>query len=238
LDFTAVGIYHGAAVFLVAFLIVGSSPAFCENDVLPEDMLQKLLPPNVTKVGFLGDLLAVIAFCNLNKEVDQYELLAGMRAFGISSADRTAMEAIRDKQYGAYRREFSTASKHQAFCADVASISPPGSRNHLRSSFLTKLMRSGVPFMAGSDYRRQSEKIEFFGDLLGTLQFCRVPVEAQKLGSFLFYMGIQSESTSALKERTAKRYKELGTEYGVPDDASEVCKEVAANQWVRSLVKP
>jgi hypothetical protein len=58
--------------FLVALLIVGSSPAFCENDVLPEDMLQKLLPPNVTKVGFLGDLLAVIAFCNLNKEVQKF----------------------------------------------------------------------------------------------------------------------------------------------------------------------
>src|SRR5262249_7841312 len=160
-------------------------------------------------------MLAVIAFCNLTYYVDQYELSALMRFFGVVSAYRAAMGRVRDKKYQEFRRQFTTPAKHQDFC--TTSVQNP---------FLTKLKRSGFPSIAGSDYRRQPEKIEFFGDILGTMTFCNIPTDGEKIGRLLFEMGVQSESMDALQAEARKHQRELAAQYGTPQGATQVCSEV------------
>jgi len=146
--------------YLLATLLVMTGPSFAQDN----PVAQKLLPPGVTKAEFFGDLLAVISFCNLTMSIDQYEFGAGMRFFGITSADRPAMETMRDKQYEKFRREVTTPAKHFDFCKAA-----------YRHPILSKAMRRGVPSFIGSDDRRQEEKIEYFGTSMGTLMFCKVP---------------------------------------------------------------
>ena len=183
------------------------------------------LPPLVDKVEFFGDILAVVAFCNLIQTVDQYELSAGMRHFGISSADRVAMEASRDKHYATFRRENATPAKHQEFCV-----------KSMRHSFLVKVQRSGVPSHVGSDHRRQPEKIEFFGDILANMVFCKIPVNSDKWGAFMFNMGVKSESMAALGEHATKTQKAIAAEYGTSQGAAEMCKETRANPAVQRFM--
>ena len=98
-------------------------------------------------------------------------------------------------------------------------------------------MRSGYPLTPGSDYRRQPEKIEFFGDILGTMAFCKISTDEEKLGRFLFDMGVQSESMNALRAEARKHQQDLTAQYGTPQVAAQVCSEVRANPAVDRFTK-
>jgi hypothetical protein len=228
-------------LLFVAFIILSSStPGFSqEGQLIPESLLRKLLPPGVTKFDFFGDALAVIAFCNFTKDVDQYELAAGMRAFGVAPADQPKIDAIRDRQYDIYRRDFSNLMRQRDFCAAAVTDAVKISRasDSIRASFLLKIQRSGVPLLPGSDSRRQPEKIEVFGDLLGKASFCKISIDAHKFADFLSYMGVQAESMDALGNRAAKRQRDLVAQYESPDKALHVCDEAGADPWVRSFIK-
>jgi hypothetical protein len=208
---------------LAATLIAFSLPTHAEDG---SALAQKLLPPGVTRAEFFGDLLAIIAFCNLTNQVDQYEVSAGMRFFGVTSADRPAMEAARDKRYEVYRRQYSTWSKHTDFCTN--------DKSHL---LLSKIMRRGFHSFPGSDDRRQDEKIEVFGTALGTMMFCKIPVDGDKWGQFLFDMGVKSESLTALTNQTRTTHQALLLEHGNPQKASQLCAEVKLNPSVERFIK-
>ena len=64
-------------------------------------------------------MLALIGFCGLHHHVDQYEMAVAMRDLGVTAADRSALEAVRDKNYQAYREKYGTAPAHGAFCIQV-----------------------------------------------------------------------------------------------------------------------
>jgi hypothetical protein len=76
-----------------------------------------------------------------------------------------------------------------------------------------KTMRSGYHSFPGSDDRRQPEKIEFFGNFLGTMVFCNYPVDADKWGRFLFDMGVQVESMTALGNQAKTTQQALVNQY-------------------------
>jgi hypothetical protein len=213
---------------MLRFIFAALFTAICFPTLAQDNFVtaQKLLPPNMTKADFFGEIFAVIAFCNLTYYVDQYELSALARFFGVASADRAAMETIRDKKYQEFRRQFTTPAKHQDFC--TTSVQNP---------IFVKIKRSGFPSIPGSDYRRQPEKIEFFGDMLGTMTFCKIPTDGEKLGRILFEMGVQSESMNALQAEARKHQQELAAQYGTPQGATQVCSEVRANPGIDRFTK-
>jgi hypothetical protein len=208
------------ALILILFFL---SPAYAQDQ---KEIVDKLFPPGVSKVGFLGDTLATIAFCNLWKLVDQYELAAGMRFFGITSVDQKAMEAVQQQQYDKYRREITTISQHRDFCSAAA-----------RHPFMTRIMRQGVPIIAGSDHRRQPEKIEFFGKMLGPVFFCNIPFDGEKWGTFLFEMGVTSVSMAALNKRADAATNELKIENASKTDIAAYCLQVRKNPAVARFIK-
>jgi hypothetical protein len=170
------------------------------------------------RVEFFGDILALMGFCGLFHHVDQYEMAMGMKAFDVTSADRPAMEAIRDKRYRAYREKYKTASAHGDFCIQV--------RSH---PFFIKAGRKGSPIVVGSETTKQPEKIELFGNALGAMLFCKIHIDANKWGSFLFDMGVKSESVAALTDQSVQKRKSLVAQYGAPEWAVEFCNQTRAD---------
>jgi len=199
----------------VAFLLL-SSPVLAQ---------QLQLPQGLNKAEYFGDVLAVVAFCNLTLSVDQYEMSAGMKAFGVTSSDQAGMEAVRAKYYEMYRREFTTPEKHQDFCTKIM--------NH---PFIAKVKRRGVPTIAGSDDRRQSEKIEVFGEMFARMTFCKIQINAAKWGLFLSNMGVKSDSMPALSEHAAKTHNAISAKYNTPHFATDMCNETRASLDVQRLM--
>ena len=177
-------------------------------------------------MDFVGDMFATIAFCNLWNHVDQYELATGIRYIGVTSADRKAMEAFRQKQYEKYRREITTISQHQEFCSAA-----------VRHPFLMKTMRRGFPIIAGSDDRRQPEKIEFFGNVLGPVFFCKISFDDEKWGKYLFEMGVKSESISALNKQADTVANKLKAENAQMADAAAYCQQAREHPGIARFVK-
>jgi hypothetical protein len=103
------------------------------------------------------------------------------KAFGVTSADRPAMEASRDKNYQILRDKSKTAREHADFCIEKRSW-----------PFFIKAVRKGSPLSAGSDTSKQPEKIELFGNMLGALVFCKIDVDGNKWGRFLWDMGVHT----------------------------------------------
>ncbi|WP_072387095.1 hypothetical protein [Hyphomicrobium sp. CS1BSMeth3] len=198
---------------LAALLILLSNPVSAQ---------QLQMPKGLAAPQFLGDMLAVVAFCNLTNSVDQYEMSAFARAIGITPTDKAHVEAERIKHYGKYRSHFDTLQKHQDFCGKIT-----------RHPFLLKVMRRGVPNSVGSDDRRQSEKIDYFGEMLAKLLFCNAQVDEMKWGNYLFAMGVKSESMPALGAHAKKMRSAIAGKYSTPQLASEMCTQVRDN-----LAKP
>ncbi len=188
----------------------------------PASAQQLQLPNGLNAPEFFGDMLAVVAFCNLTDSVDQYEMSAFARAVGIAGADKVQVEAERTKHYGKYRSHFDTLEKHVDFCSKIKS-----------HPFLLKVMRRGVPSFAGSDDRRQPEKIEVFGELLAKLLFCNVQIDATKWGNYLFEMGVKSENSPAIGSHAKSVRSTLVAKFPTPQLAKEMCKQVNS-----SLAKP
>lgn len=199
------------------------SPVYAQDQ---SAIVDKLFPPGVSKVNFFGDTLATIAFCNLWNHVDQYELATGIRFFGVISADRKAMETVRQKQYEKYRREITTISQHQEFCSAA-----------VRHPFMMKIMRRGFPIIAGSDDRRQPEKIEFFGNTLGPVLFCKIAFDEQKWGTFLFEMGVKSESMPALNKQADTTANKLKADNASTADVAAYCQQVRENPGIARFIK-
>ena len=178
------------------------------------------------KVPFFGDMLALIGFCGLHHHIDQYEMAMAMSELGVTAADRPALEAVRDKNYEAYREKYSTAPAHGAFCIQV--------RLH---PFFEKVAREGSPTIVGSDTTKQPEKIELFGNLIGTILFCKMDVDSTNLESFFTDMGVLSESMNSLKDKSLKVQQALLTQYGTPERAIDVCNQLRANPTLYRLEK-
>lgn len=199
------------------------SPAYAQDQ---SAIVDKLFPPGVSKVDFFGDTLGTIAFCNLWNHVDQYELATGIRFFGVTSADQKAMEAVRQKQYGKYRSEITTISQHQEFCSAA-----------VRHPFMMRIMRRGFPIIAGSDDRRQPEKIEFFGNILGPILFCKIAFDGEKWGTFLFEMGVKSESMPALYKQVDTAANKLKAENASTANVGAYCQQVRENPGIARFIK-
>jgi hypothetical protein len=185
---------------------------------------QLQLPQGLTKAEFFGEMLALIAFCNLTQSVDQYEFSAGMRAFGVTSSDRAAIESGRRKHYEVFRRDFATVDKHQDFCT-----------KGMTHPFIARTMRRGVPTVAGSDDRRQPEKIVFFGDIFAKIRFCKIPVNDDRFAMLLINMGVKSESIPALREHSANTQKALATEYNTTQRIADLCRVTRTNPTIERL---
>jgi hypothetical protein len=164
---------------------------------------------------FYGEILAAVAFCNLDLQLDQYELLQAIRKLGIISADRAAIGAARDKLYDIYRYNFKTASAQLKFCSDI--------RTH---PFLVEFIRKEVPVSAGSDLSKQPEKIKFFGTAAGTLKFCGIAIDEEKWDQFLSKMGIASESMPAISNQITKTRSALVSQHESPQRSPGVCSQV------------
>jgi hypothetical protein len=178
------------------------------------------MPPGFDKVEFFGVVLARMSFCGMFHYVDEYELSMAMKAFGVTTADRPAMEASRDKNYQLFRDKIKTAREHADFCIENRSW-----------PFFIKAARKGLPSLVGSDTNKQTEKIELFGNMLGALRFCKIDVDGNKWGTFLWDMGVTSESMSAMADQ-AKRQLQALIAGDAPQRASEVCKEARANPYL------
>ena len=53
--------------------------------------------------------------------------------------------------------------------------------------------------IVGSDAAKQPEKIEFFGNLIGTMFFCKIDVDDTNFESFFSDMGVRSENFKSLE---------------------------------------
>jgi hypothetical protein len=193
------------------FLFV-STAAFAQTESQP----QPQMPPGFDRVEFFGVVLARMSFCGMFHYVDQYEMAMAMKAFGVVQADRPAMEASRDKNYQMLRDKLKTAREHADFCIENRSW-----------PFFIKAARKGTPLWVGSDPEKQPEKIELFGNLLGALVFCKIPIDGNKWGRFLSDMGVKSESMRAMSEVATKQGLALAAEKS--PQAAEVCKDTRAN---------
>ncbi|WP_284180368.1 hypothetical protein [Rhabdaerophilum sp. SD176] len=185
------------------------------------------LPNGLSKTEFFGDILAAISFCNLTLSVDQYELGAGMRAFGVTRKEIQELNAAKTRHYHVYRRDFDNSESHQEFCIKI-----------MQHPFISRVLRRGVPTIIGSDDRRQPEKIEFFGVITAKLSFCKINVSNQKFGFFMAHMGLSPESFPALREQIAKSRRDLVNEYSNPQLAAEMCREVRDNPSLERLFGP
>jgi hypothetical protein len=159
-----------------------------------------------------------MAYCNFFHHVDQYEMAMAMKAFGVTSIDRQAIEARRDSQYKMYRSKFQNASSHGDFCIRA--------RSH---PFFIKAGRRGSPLIPGSDTNKQPEKIELFGDFLGVVAFCKIPIDDERWGKFLFDMGVKSESVPAIGTKAIAVRRALLAEHSNPARAQQVCDEARKN---------
>lgn len=186
----------------------------------------KMLSAAVTKTDFYGDMLAVIGFCNLWLHVDQYELAASMRFFGITSAEQPAVRAAQEKHYTEYKQKFPAMTQQGDFCGRA-----------VRHPFFVKILRRGFPVVAGSDDRRQPEKIEFFGNMLGPVFFCKITLDENEWGRFLFEMGLKSESVSALNKHAMKVMNELNAQNSTPSEIAAYCQTIRASPAVARFVK-
>lgn len=184
------------------------------------------LPPNFDKRDYFGDMLALTAFCGLAHNVDQYEMGQAMKAFGVTSVDRQAIEVAREKHYQAYRDKFKTSSTHGDFCIAI--------RSH---PFFSKVSRNGTPVHVGSDTKKQEEKTELFGHFLGAMAFCKIPFDAEKWWSYMFDMGVKSETVPALTAHSNKVRQDLLSAYGTPDQAAVVCDQVRTNPAAHRFTK-
>jgi hypothetical protein len=201
-----------AGFLRVCLFLVISSTAFAQTP--PQSQPQ--IPPGFDRVEFFGVVLARMSFCGMFHQVDQYEMAIAMKAFGVVQTDRPAMEASRDKNYQILRDKFKTARDHADFCIENRSW-----------PFFIKAGRKGSPSWVGSDPEKQPEKIEFFGNMLGALIFCKIPMDGTKWGMFLSDMGVRSESMKAMGEVATKQGLALAAEKS-PEQAA-ACKEVRAN---------
>jgi hypothetical protein len=174
------------------------------------------MPPGFDRVEFFGVVLARMSFCGMFHQVDQYEMAMAMKAFGVVQTDRPAMEASRDRNYQILRDKFKTARDHADFCIENRSW-----------PFFIKAGRKGSPLWVGSDPEKQPEKIEFFGNMLGALVFCKISMDGVKWGMFLSDMGVRSESMRAMGEVATKRGLALAAENS-PEQAA-ACKDVRSN---------
>ena len=178
---------------------------------------QPQMPPGFDRVEFFGVVLARMSFCGMFQDVDQYELAVAMKAFGVTSADRPAIEVSQDKNYQILRAKSKTAREHADFCIENRSW-----------PFFIKAARKGLPLLAGSDTSKQPEKIEQFGNLLGALVFCKIDVDGNKWGRFLWDMGLKSESMSAMADQ-AKRQQQALIAENTPQRAAKACREARTN---------
>ena len=65
---------------------------------------------------------------------------------------------------------------------------------------------------------------QLFGNMLGTLTFCKIPVDGTKWGMFLSDMGVRSESMKAMGEVATKEGLALAAEKSPEQTAA--CNEV------------
>jgi hypothetical protein len=179
---------------------------------LPAAAQTQQVPPNFRKKEFFGDMLAILSFCNFHDITDRYEMFVAFKELGVTSADRSEIFAIRDKNYQIYRNKFDTPATQEKFCKDARS-----------QFFFVKTKRKDVPIVAGSDTEKQPEKIETFGDVLGVLVFCRTKIDINRWGGFLVDMGVKSESMDALGKQAVQTERALVVQYGSPEHAPDVC---------------
>jgi hypothetical protein len=198
--------------------------AFC-NPAISAKAQQALLPLGFDRVAFFGDILARMSFCGMYHDIDEYELASAMKAFGVTPGDRALIENGREKYYQSLREKFKTARDHADFCIE--------NRNN---PFFVKAGRKGSPTIVGSDDRRQPEKIEVFGDLLGAMLFCKIDVSGDKWGKYLFDMGVNSESIQALSAR-AKRKQQALVEAGQSRQAEEFCQNTRSSPYLSRFGK-
>jgi len=184
------------------------------------------LPPNFPRKEFLGDMLALLSFCNFHDITDRYEIFVAFKELGVTSADRLEIFALRDKNYQIYRRKFDTPATHEKVCREARS-----------QFFFIKTKRKGVPIAAGSDTDKQPEKIETFGNILGVLFFCQAKVDENKWGSFLFEMGVKSDSIPALNNQAQVTQHALAAQYRNPQGAPEVCAKAKNGFSADSFIK-
>jgi hypothetical protein len=208
-------------ILRICLILLIATSAYAQTQPQP----QPQIPPGFDRVEFFGVVLARMAFCGMFHHVDQYEFATAMKAFGVTSADRPAMEASRDKNYQILRDKFKTAREHGDFCIENRSW-----------PFFIKAGRKGSPSWVGSDPGKQPEKIELFGNMLGALVFCKIDVDGNKWGLFLSDMGVKSESMSAMGDQ-AKRQQQALIAESTPQRAAEACKETRANPYLYRFSK-
>jgi hypothetical protein len=172
-------------------------------------------------------MLAILSFCNFHDITDRYEIFVALRDLGVTSRDRTEIYTLRDKNYQRLRSEYTTPAAHEKFCS--------ASRSQF---FFIKTKRKGVPIVAGSDTEKQPEKIEAFGNVLGVLLFCERKIDDVRWGSFLFDMGVKSESVSALNAQAAQVRRSLSAEHGSPQRAPEICAKATNNFSAPDFIRP
>lgn len=98
-------------------------------------------------------------------------------------------------------------------------------------------MRKGFPIVAGSDDRRQPEKIDFFGSALGSAIFCKIPIDGVKWGKFLFEMGVKSESVPALNKQATAAAAGIAASKTIKRDTAEYCQQVRENPTIARFTK-
>lgn len=201
-----------ASLLRVCLFVLISSTALAQTP----PKLQPQMPPGFDRIEFFGIVLARMSFCGMFHHVDQYEMAMAMKAFGVMQADRPAIEASRDKNYQIIRDKFKTARDHADFCIENRSW-----------PFFIKAGRKGSPSWVGSDTEKQPEKIELFGNMLGALSFCKIPIDGTKWGMFLSDMGVKSESIKEMGEVATKKGLALVAEKN--SEQAAACKEVRAN---------
>lgn len=199
------------AIFITCLILCVSSSASAQGQPQPQ------LPPSFDRIAFFGDIFARMSFCGLFNFVDQYELMSATKAFGVTGSDRPAIEAVREKNYQKLRDTFKTPAAHGDFC--IENWSHP---------FLVKAGRRQSTSIAGSDTTKQPEKIEVFGELLGSLTFCKMQIDGDKWGRFLFDMGVKSESIPAMAERAKAAQQSLAPLAGT-SQANEFCAQTKLN---------
>ncbi len=202
-------------ILLTALICALVRPAMAQQ--LPPEFL----PPKFNKVEFFGDTLAVIAFCGLWHDIDQYEIASAMKALGVAQADRPAIEQVREKNYQGLRGKYQTAKAHGDFCIEI--------RSH---PFLTRVKRSGVPSVVGSDHRRQPEKIEVLGNLLGAMATCKTQLDDNKWGLFIVDMGVAVESLAGITAQAKTARQSILATHNTPEKMNAFCDQTRSNPYL------